>query len=197
MKLKQLITISAAFAALSAICILPASAQLVTNGSFETGDFTGWNLGGNTGFTGVANNFSGVNPEDGNYLGYFGAVGSDTNLTQDIATTAGTTYDVSFWYYSFGGSPSDLSSTFNGVTGFSVTNPAPTSSWTYESYDVTATSSSTTLEFDVRNDPSYNLLDNVSVAAAPEASTAVGLGLMLAGILAVGVASRRKTVNVN
>jgi hypothetical protein len=41
-------------ALMSAILISSgAHADLVTNGGFETGDFTGWTQGGNTGFTSV------------------------------------------------------------------------------------------------------------------------------------------------
>lgn len=46
------------------------SAQ-ITNGGFETGDFTGWTLGGNTGYTGVTGSYA----HSGNFGAYFGAGG--------------------------------------------------------------------------------------------------------------------------
>src|SRR5579872_5052181 len=52
----------------------PAAAQLVTNGSFETGDFTGWTV--NAGATFVASGgFDGYPAEDGNYFAALGNVG--------------------------------------------------------------------------------------------------------------------------
>ena len=45
--------LSAGAVALSFAIAAPASANLVTNGSFETGNFTGWTQSGNTGFMGV------------------------------------------------------------------------------------------------------------------------------------------------
>jgi hypothetical protein len=72
----------------------PASAQnLVANPGFETGDFTGWTQGGNTGATFVtAGPFDGFLPHSGNFFAALGPVGSDGTLSQDLATTPGHSY---------------------------------------------------------------------------------------------------------
>jgi len=72
-----------------------ASANIVANGSFETGDFTGWTQIGNTGFTGVecpGAPFAG--PGDGNCDAFFGPVGSTGGITQNLATVAGVRYFI-------------------------------------------------------------------------------------------------------
>src|SRR5262249_25131594 len=51
--------------------VVGAAGNLV-NGGFETGDFTGWDLSGNTGFTGV----SAINPHSGTYAAFLGPIGS-------------------------------------------------------------------------------------------------------------------------
>src|SRR5437016_2189236 len=78
----------------------PAFADLV-NGGFETGDFTGWTLAGNTDNTaGVFSGHFGVNPHSGSYQAYFRQIGSFASTSQN--TPAGS-YDLSFWLYNFAG----------------------------------------------------------------------------------------------
>lgn len=100
-----------------------SAGNLVMNGSFETGDFTGWTQFGNTGFTGVQGNFAGVNPEDGSFQAYFGPVGSLGGISQDLATVAGQSYDISFYLYNFGGTPSEYSAQFGSTVLTDVVNP--------------------------------------------------------------------------
>ncbi len=74
-----------------------AAANLVTNGSFETGDFNGWTQVRNTGFSGVFCPGAGSVP-DGNCAGFFGPAGSDGGIQQTLATSAGTPYNISFYF---------------------------------------------------------------------------------------------------
>src|SRR5690349_12408753 len=96
--------------ALAVILVLTAAhakADLVTNGGFETGSFSGWTVA-STSCTGVGTNIGTGNPgclnailsdpgpHSGNYAAYLGSGAPDT-LTQNLSTTAGATYNVSFW----------------------------------------------------------------------------------------------------
>jgi PEP-CTERM motif len=177
-------------AALSAALILTAgtaSADLVTNGGFETGDFTGWTNGGNTGFTGV----NGGDVHSGTFSASFGPVGSIGTLTQTLATQAGATYDVNFWLANEGGPTNSFAALFDGNTLTSFTDSG---AFGYVNYDFQAVASgtSTVLEFDFRQDPSFIRLDDVSVnlvRSVPEPGSALMLGL---GATVLGAWGRRR-----
>ena len=151
--------------------------NLVTNGSFGTDSFSGWTLGGNdTSTTWGPQIFIGTNAEGGStYAAEMGSVGSDGSISQTIATTAGQEYQLTFWLANDvngqGATPNDFTAKWNGTSLLSVAN-APQQGYTEYNYVVVATSSSTTLEFDARQDPSIWSLDNISV-------TPVGTGVTI------------------
>jgi PEP-CTERM motif len=158
------------------------AAELVTNGSFETGDFTGWTQGGNTGFTGVecpGAPFAG--PGDGNCDAFFGPVGSDGGITQTLNTLPGRFYTISFDFQPDGGTPSDFSAVWDAQPAlFSRTNPAA-SAYQVLSFTALATTPTTTLSFNFRDDPGFLKLDSVS-ASVPEPGTMALLGIGMAGL---------------
>lgn len=161
-----------------------ARAQILTNGSFETGDFTGWTLTGNTGFTGVDSSFGGVNPTAGSYLAYFGAVGAAGYLSQTFSDTAGDVLALSFDLYNLGGTPSYFEFDFDGTLLTALTNP-DAFGWRKYTFDVTGTGSDN-IQFAFQQNPSYFLLDNVAAtyggSPVPEpgsmAMVAAGLGIL-------------------
>jgi hypothetical protein len=130
---------------------------------------------------------------------------SDTagsGLSQVVATTVGTTYELSFWVgrAAFAVNPgtgaTDL--TIDGAFIGTFTNPNTTPNlinWMNFTYDFTATSASTTIAFTTHQtlaDEEVGL-DNVSLTATvPEPSTLVLAGTAILG-LAVG-SRRRKRV---
>jgi hypothetical protein len=158
--------------------------NLVANCGFETGDFTSWTLGGNTGFTSVAGD-----PYDnsGSYGAALGPVGSDGTLTQVITDHVGT-LSASFYLYNDGGTPNDFTVFWNGVDV--GPNLVDTGAFGFTQYSATLNSTgSDTLEFVYRQDPAYFGLDDIiftQATSTPEPGTMGmllgGLGLVLAGI---------------
>lgn len=81
-----------AFAGAALVCLTGAgwaSTNLLVNGSFETGDFTGWMQFANTGFTSVTGSFGGIDPEDGSFQAAFGPIGSPGGILQKFDDSRG------------------------------------------------------------------------------------------------------------
>ncbi len=169
--------------------VLHASAtpitNIVTNGGFETGDFTGWTQGGNTSFTGV-DNFSAHSGNFGAFMGPAGK-GGPGSLSQNLATTVGASYELSFFMYgeNEGASMSPLGFGtvqfqvfWNGVMIFDTTNP-PSSYQQFSFLNLTATGTSTQLMFVFQNDPSFFHLDDVvaGISQVPEMFSTLWLAL--------------------
>jgi len=164
-----------------------ANAAIVTNGGFETGDFTGWTQTGNASFNGVqcpgpASVFA------GNCDAFFGAVGSPGGISQNLSTIAGEQYNISFAFDPDGGVPSTFSAFFGATQLISLTNPAD-SPFALMSFNAYATSGSTALSFNFRDDPGFAFLDAVSVTDVPEPVTLTIFGTGLVGVI---VMRRRK-----
>ena len=145
----------------------------MTNGSFETGTFSGWTLGGNFGVVsaGPQTAIDG-NAESGLYAANIGAIGSDATLSQAIQTTAGQHYTLTFWLANASGGTNDFKVKWNGATVLSLAN-APAQGYTQYTYDVVGTAGTSQLLISGRQDPSHWSLDAISVVpVGSQASTA-------------------------
>jgi PEP-CTERM motif len=183
---------SAPRATASSLCDAVTS-NIVSNCGFETGDFTGWTIGGNTDNPG--GNYYGVDAFDAN-SGNFGAYMSQdffngttpVDLSQTLATSAGQTYDITFWLEQdtapTTGYTHAFTATWGGTTILTLTPtialPGPVGVFTEYQFAETATGASTLLNFAFENDDNFWSFDDVSVApAVPEPSSGLLAGTAL------------------
>ncbi|NVD98164.1 PEP-CTERM sorting domain-containing protein [Massilia sp. BJB1822] len=186
---------------LAAASTFAAPIQLVKNGGFES-DIVGnsnW-IQGNTlsGWTVGANGVEIRNDVAGKAFGGNNFVELDTygnsSISQNLATTAGGKYTLSFYY-----SPREFTSSstngievlWNGVSKgiFSANGGSNGNLWQQYSFNVTGFGPSTALEFRAvgASDSFGGGLDNVSVTSAvpePGSMALMGLGLGLLGFCA-------------
>jgi len=177
------------------------NANLVVNGGFETGNFSGWTLVDPSMLSNVGNDPAFAH--SGTYHANLGTMivppGPPTqgSLSQNLATTPTTLYTLSFWLANDitvfpGGSTFDSFSVFwNGASIFSAANlPAfPYTQFTFA--NLAATGPSTTLEFRFQQDSDFFRLDDVSVV--PDSMSTLWAALPVFGVLGLVHFRTRRT----
>jgi len=183
----RIVSIAAIACALAGTGVAQAQ-NLLTNGSFETGIFSGWTQFGDTSATGVVTGtYDCCSPTDGEWQAVFGPVFGFGGISQAVGS-AGNSYTISFDLGNDNGYGASVS--FGGVTLLS--NPG-NSGYVHYSFTTTALDNSG-LSFSFFNPPAYYNLDNVVVEANGAVPEPASWALMLGGFGLVGGAmrSRRK-----
>ena len=160
-----------------------ARANLITNGGFETGNFSGWTV------FGTDNDVVGVQPFTSPHSGNFQALfaSGDNSITQNLTTTPGSSDVITFWLAANvrqGGSPS-VSVNWGDSSIFSDSFTSPFG-YTEYTFTVNALSPATPLQFQFSSIfGNVFYLDDISVtrAGVPDGGSTVSLlGLALFGV---------------
>ncbi len=151
---------------------LSIGSSLVLNGDFESGDFAYWTLTGSSADSYCfVDNGSSITPHAGAYAAAMGEPGTLATLTQPLPTLPGQPYLLSFWFTSVpdpnnSTTPNELRVQFDDHVVFDAVNLGILD-WTNVQTLVSASSSTTALEFDCQDDPGFIGLDDISVVPVP------------------------------
>jgi hypothetical protein len=171
-----------------------SKADYIVNGGFETGDFTGWNLIGDPTQTLVDTGF----PHSGLFNAELGQTGSLASLSQSINTIVGTSYTLSFWFAGAGDTPSEFKALVGNNLLLDLVNPAFGNGYQQYSYNFVATSNSTLIQFQARDDVTYMQLDDVSVvtpSSIPEPTSMILFGIGMATLASYRLSRGRNQQN--
>jgi hypothetical protein len=170
-----------------------ASTDPLTNGGFEQG-LLGWTAHGS---------FRADYPLYGTYAhtgAHYAASSTAGCLCADLITylntTAGQSYDLSFWILGGGTGHKEMMVQWGNQVVLDVADTSFANAYTQYSFSgLEATGAQTLLKFFSRNDPNSNGIDDISVtlhastSPVPEGQTS---GLMLAGLSALALVARRQ-----
>ena len=163
------------------ICAPALASNLVVNGGFETGDFTGWSI--------VSGSPTVLCGQGIQHSGNCAAALYSSVIQQDVPTTAGGLYTLDFWVQNQNGA---LTVDWNGSQILSAPQGEfPT--YTEEVFsNLAATTNSTALQFTDGDVPQGAYLDDVIVTAqAPEPASSL---LLVSGFCLLALRRRARSV---
>ncbi len=168
---------------------VPVPRDQIVNGGFESGNFAPWVLNDPSGFSNIGTDSAFAH--SGTFHANLGAVGQIGTLTQTFSTIAGQTYQLSYWLANDSGvQPNFFAVLWNGVQipSLTISNSAI---FDYSNFmaNMTATGTSSTLQFQFRHDDDFFRLDDISVNPVPEPSAA---WFVLAGAGILGLVQYRR-----
>jgi hypothetical protein len=210
MKHRSLVLLAFSFA-LAAPILAQVEPNIVQNGDFSQG-LTDWNVNSSAALPWIA--ATPVSGDPGIYGAYYdqetytfastGCVGQNcitgspsqlSSLDQQLSTTVGTTYTLTFDFASPGGNDMELEVLFGGVVVDDLFNLGQTGLTQYTITGLIATAPTTDIEFLGRQDPGYDILTNVTVADPPPPSATPEPGALVlvgTGLLSLAGAVRRR-----
>jgi hypothetical protein len=194
MQLKMLVVVIALAVVFGVAAPKAFASNLLINGSFETGDFTGWSLM-NCGqplcqvVSGAFYRYTGA--ENGNDYAVLGPVGVGT-LSESFSDIVGAQYTFSFWFAGAGDFHSFFAAYWDSTQLLTLSSADTGGSWTQFSFTETGTGSDS-ISFQFVDFIQFEALDNASVSGVvtptPEPSSLI---LLATGVLGLDGVVRRK-----
>lgn len=208
----KVVNLAGGFAVAVLLQAAPATAAVITNGGFETGDFNGWTVVTPAqddhpqvvvAYNQSSNYPTGVfgeivpNPTPNNFYGaYFVSDTKVETISQTITLNPGTTYQISYEIYSPENgkkNPFDAALQSNTAGNLSPVFLAKSEPTAWTSYSALFTAGAGPYTFTLTFAPGGKtsadfLIDDIAITAVPEAST---WAMMIFGFLGIGFLAYR------